>query len=607
VKQKRLLIYCTVLFLNYPFFLTGQLHQAEQEITVPGERAFETSFDNAQEELSELINQQTDSALCEILAKLKATLSICANKETNPEIFSEALLLIDQALEKISPEQEESEPLYRSKNSRLLYQIKDILCCCCLKLSSQITAGFNDINSRLTCESTIPITTVPVVINKSGNYCITKDLVYEGNRAAISIAATNVNLNFNNHTLTLKNKNGMGVLIGANKVGVENGRIISQTLHAATEGSSGLLVISSNNVRISNMFVNGGSQGVRIVSSSAVNINNSYFNNAIRAGIMMLFARAVTIDQVSCIGNATGIFLFKNCENCQISNSTVINGSGSFFCIAPLSIKGLTIDNCLLEVTDPLSSYSIMQLGSVYIADQRAVGVIIRNSVLTNSAAVQAPGFDGLLIANASRILIENTIISINAPPSATNPLNAAIHNGYAETHFAIPFALGTDVLIQNSVLRNPLNYGLATESGTTNFTIQNSTISDSATGIRIDGTTASTVQGNRIVNNFGDGITINPVIGPNIAVSDSNSIIENTVARNDGNGIILGANTTNNLVRNNEVYTNTLAGISNSNATNQVFDNVAYNNNPNYAGIFAPGTIVAPGAPAVAGQNISA
>ena len=63
-------------------------------------------------------------------------------------------------------------------------------------------SGINIINTHI-LDDIIPITKLPYVIAKPGKYILTKDLIYDGNQAAINIIVNNVELDFNNHQISL--------------------------------------------------------------------------------------------------------------------------------------------------------------------------------------------------------------------------------------------------------------------------------------------------------------------------------------------------------------------------------------------------------------------
>ncbi|MBA3954333.1 right-handed parallel beta-helix repeat-containing protein [Candidatus Dependentiae bacterium] len=305
-----------------------------------------------------------------------------------------------------------------------------------------------------------------------------------------------------------------------------------------------------------------------------------------------------------------------------------------------------------------------------------ANSIIIRNSSFKSQNV--ANGTDGIVLAAGSGALIENVVVDVNSPQDPTgNPpyLNGALHisasdqpcltvSGVDVPVCGNPNAVYSNVRVSNSSFRNQGFYGVIISSGTRNVVIEECIISRNNRGIRIVGSTFvtlknssiednttngvllsaslpslpisdnpnqtflsssnNTIVDNRVSGNGGEGIFVTGVLFPagsteqqpqgTSATANANVIEHNIVTSNKLNGIRLGANTSNNSVRENLVighlFSAAAVGILNQGpasgafAGNEFTYNEAHSNITNYsAGIAA---IVVQGDPALAGQNIN-
>ncbi|HAT1797178.1 TPA: hypothetical protein KLD65_001430 [Legionella pneumophila] len=79
-------------------------------------------------------------------------------------------------------------------------------------------------------QSCIPINKIPVVINKSGYYCLGKNHYYSGNQNSITIKTSYVTLDFKNHKIELIPRNSANQVYGvyslnSHHISVKNGQI----------------------------------------------------------------------------------------------------------------------------------------------------------------------------------------------------------------------------------------------------------------------------------------------------------------------------------------------------------------------------------------------
>ena len=149
-------------------------------------------------------------------------------------------------------------------------------------------------------------------------------------------------------------------------------------------------------------------------------------------------------------------------------------------------------------------------------------GVIIKNTLITNVNAI--PGFDGILLAKANGVLVDNVIIDTNAAfVPGYHP--AAIHINEADTD-GDPSLVVTGLTIRNSVITNTPDIGIRSESGNSNIVVENCNIAGGVTAnIFFDDTSNSVIKNNEINASSGD-----------IAMGDGNGLVLNTIATGSNN-----------------------------------------------------------------------
>ena len=121
---------------------------------------------------------------------------------------------------------------------------------------------------------------LPALLDRSGDYSLCTDLIYDGN--AITITANNVKLNLN-HSLTLTNAAANGVVVnGASEVVIENDHIINTSLNPQT--GSGIYLLNATHITIETLDTLQNANGLLVQNSRDVQVVHSRFENAGVAG-----------------------------------------------------------------------------------------------------------------------------------------------------------------------------------------------------------------------------------------------------------------------------------------------------------------------------------
>ena len=314
-------------------------------------------------------------------------------------------------------------------------------------------------------------------------------------------------------------------------------------------------------------------------------------------------------------------------RNCDLTNMGFggINGRAIEFLG-----EGLLVENCNMHA-DPTNDLTLAYIGNNILGTAFLPGrnIIFKNCTFSNPQAV--PRFSALTIYYADGVLIDNCIVDSNSPgfPIIPNPAvggqfgsaNIRLGGFVLNSNFIIQPGQGTNVnnvRITNSEIYNNAQFGIFSFTGNPNTPNQNIVVDNCSisgareAGVFLFATNSSLVKNCHIVNGIGStrspghGIVLGelPAPFPAGATSRFNSILDNNITQNTGTGILIQTGSTNNFVKDNNVYGNTNGIINQAGVTNQFYNNISCGNtNINCTGVTPSGE---PGnVPVSLGENI--
>ncbi|MCE5294267.1 MAG: right-handed parallel beta-helix repeat-containing protein [Chlamydiales bacterium] len=426
---------------------------------------------------------------------------------------------------------------------------------CCNVIQQQLTEILTFLENQFPCDNVQVINNVPVIINASGKYCVTKELLYSGTGAAITVTADNVSINFHNHSLTLTDPNAQGVVAqNVSEFTLENDIIQGSSIFR-TATSAAVRLSGVQKATLTNIYTKNTTRGVDIVDSTDVHVRLSKFEahegraqavfpspatlagTGDGGGVWIVDSNGVSVDTSSFVGADLGFDASRSSfamhvegasRNIQVSNSTFNNWLGTFHI---LNVTGMIIDHCQ-AVASPISNFNLIQMGSCDEAEH-ANDVIIKNSNFIQTTAVQ--GFDGLLILGGSGCILENVLVDTTSQDILVNPayLPSALHIGTAGCD---PY---TNLVATNCVIKG------------------------------VNGRTVHIESGSNIVL---DGCQISGGTNVNVFMTFASScVVKNSMIFNGDSGFFLvaGAGTGGNSIENCQVFDNTVYGIQVSDQTN--------------------------------------
>ncbi len=460
------------------------------------------------------------------------------------------------------------------------------------------------------CCSSKFINKVPVVIDEPGKYCVPRKLVYDGNDKAIIVTADNVTINFFNHDLILNDTSAIGIYAN----GVSELTILNDKIQCATQANNprsiAIQLINTSKVTIDNVFTANTNFGISATDVHDVKVANSHFEHHNGLGVTpgtvgsapLNLGGCENFEIESCIfeennsSNAffAGVFLFASnafqtpCRNFRISNCQFLD---TFLFIE--QVDGILMENCTVTVTDPTFGVSFAQIGLAVPGSTFAVNdMLTRNCTFTNLNA--NPGFDGINVYVANGVLMENTIIDMNAV-GVLGYNTAGLRIG-GSTTLGSPSVVN-DLIFRNSIIRNSPNQGIFFDTGNSKIVSDNCLISGAVTAnIFNNGTINSTIKNCQITQGVADGIVF-------AAGSNNNALLTNVVTGNAGSGIVINSGALNNHLEGNKVFANTGDGINNGEASTETYFNSSCNNGGvNCIGVTPAQAI---GVPPLTGSNI--
>ncbi len=614
--------YVTLIALFFSAFTSVATLQAAQEspkpdtLKVAARRLKSASKQIKDPELVKLVNK----ALKQVSAVTKP------GNDLAPEYAETALSTVQKALAAIKQKKVEADhhsshsghsslSHHKSCNARSeISEIESEVEECCDDIKQQLIDIVNFLHEKLPCDAMIPICTVPVVLNESGKYCVTCDLVYTGNGAAITVAADNVSINFHNHSLTLTNCGAQGVLAeNVNEFTLENDIIENSTI-CTSETSAAVHLNNVNKATINNIYTKNTTKGVWIENSIDVLLQYSQFDShegevevvfpspatlagtGNGAGVWVANSKGVTIEYCTFVGadlefapdrTAFGLHIEATSENITVTNSTFTNLLGS---IHALSVNGLLIDHCV-AVASVNSSLNVAQFGSCDEGDE-ANDVIVRDSSFIYKGSVD--GVDGLLFVGGSGCLLENLMVDTQSAELGEGQyFPAGIHVGISGCESY------SNLFGRNCIIKGVNYIGLHLESST-NAVFEGCQITDGSTANVFinDYAISSGIKNSWISNSAGSGVYLNTALG------GSNFVEDCQIFSNGAFGLIDSVPAmTENFFLHNNVYGNENGIFGNTDGSTMTFFNTACNNRVVDCNDVSPAQ--PPGSPAVSGSNI--
>ncbi len=506
-------------------------------------------------------------------------------------------------------------------------------------LENELLACCSNLESLAPCSSilTLSQSDIPTQINRSAYVCIKEDLFFDGSLVtnagiegptAIAVNADNVVIDLNNHTITYKGagSNAIATIGTAAHVTIKNGTIAG----SPDSDTSGILVLTSNvtieNVRIINA---AGS------SSSAILLQGAFLSSPSSQSITLVPQNDIVIKKCDLEGNFYGIILntfsnsilIKECtinnsiqmgitqpsrknistnvviDSCTISNSG-LNGIYTTFSQANWAITNCTISNSALNGMI-LAGFSNLKVQGCQIFDSGAHGITVS---IRQSENVEISGCQifncadtALRVDNTTNLTIRDcqiaNFVSTASPLMKIQDIYTSLITGCTLTSGA-----GTS---DGLLLRNC--HGLTVENTNAQvFCNQPQTSCPIAFNLQGD-VTSSALRNCTISGNPSVGIALeqDALNGPNSGVVLENcqvtgavnqgillttatdcGIYNCKVIQGAGDGIQLGAQTSQCSVQNNTLINNKGFGINDlsSSSTNRIYHNFAQGNNPNFS-----------------------
>ena len=435
------------------------------------------------------------------------------------------------------------------------------------------------------CKKPTAINSVPYVIDKPGKYCVTKDLVYEGDSIAISIqSVTNVELDFDNKNLYLTNPDAIAISITqSSEVTIQNDAIALITVPTVDSIGVGISITDSDKIDLLGLSIVDFPLGVVALSSSEISLVKVRIENSLQSNLTATLVTSLKLNQVFFTNETVPLTagnVLTRVDEISFNNSDFVN-SDIFYVQGNNGI----LDKLRMEITDVNYIFGVIQLGAGVTEARTGIvnNVIVKDSVLINKSNVGLGSACLFLVAGKGHIFERNSFsLDPVLPYQSDTPQTAVIAIGSSDdprVNSLIGGIVGLpiqDIIIRNCVISGPATYGivLASPEDVVNslngrITIADNVISNATDALIIAlNFNISVIKGNDIaqVENF--GILID-------GSSRGNSILNNNIRFFDNIGILLGLDTTANLIKENNVF----AGAQNivDNGSNVQVSNTAF------------------------------
>lgn len=320
---------------------------------------------------------------------------------------------------------------------------------CCEDIKNRIEQIISTLASDVPCEAPFVIDAVPVELSESGKYCVTKDLLYDGTGAAITVTADNVTINFQNHSLTLNNSLAEGILVDdVSEFTLENDIITGSSVYQ-TDSSVAVHLVDVQKANLMNLYTKNTTKGIWIENSSDVQVSrcfleahegSPYVSTPVKpAGVTNGAAiwisgsdgvsidgstfRALNVSEFPATRSSTACVIDDTSKNIAFTGSNFYDWLITMY--AP-SVEGLLIDGCQ-AIANNFSQLQLVQLGSCG-EDGEANDIIIKNSIFKKDQP-ESSNFDGILLVSGRGCLLDSLILDVNSSNTDDYTV-AALHIG---------------------------------------------------------------------------------------------------------------------------------------------------------------------------------
>ncbi len=417
---------------------------------------------------------------------------------------------------------------------------------------------------------------IPVVIRKSGEYVLNKSIHFNNLGSAITIRADNVKLNLRNSSIFLGHAGATGITVqDASEVIIEGDKIINKSHHPQT--GNGIALVNANDVIIKKILTENNFNGLFISNSSDVSVFQSEFLSPVNAGAKIVASTDVLFDACDFTGsaNAGALFTGEN-QDCRITNCDFPDAAFTNLLVQQCS--GMMVDGCsFTNLGGDSEKSNLVQFGDV---DSQIVNdAIFKNCTIVNRSSNTNP--EGLALTNVYGMLIDSCVIDIDNTGQPQEDDRSCIHIGDGSGD-----QIGTNITIRNTICQGSATDGFYPDIGSSNIVIDSCLAANALKdGIFLAGTTASVVQNCTVVNNGTNGIFVGEE-------SSNNAILNNVVSKNGfsiitpdtdpslpptGTGIGINADSSYNLVQDNQVFSNAIMNIQDDGTNNVLLNNTSF------------------------------
>jgi hypothetical protein len=415
------------------------------------------------------------------------------------------------------------------------------------------------------CAAPTVISKVPFVIEKSGKYCVKRDLEYTGADVAIVVNVSNVSINFNNHSLFIDNPAATGILImDQSEVAIENDSI-TYLVRSDVDGSSAIKVINSEKVSIDNLLIHNAFDGVFAQNSDDIRITRTRWTENFDTDVFTKACKNISIVDCTSANEHddfaySGMVFDEGTENVYLHNLNLYNTN-----ILLIDGRNLVADNINTVIDSVIHPTifpfipSAIQLGHLTLWEQAVIkncnlavllGEDAEISTTLNFAAIKGATVDNCVLENNSGAI--SSVLKVTDPSHRVRIANTVIQNSGATklgvSISGVTNSQPTDVVIDNCDING--------------FILHNLFVTKSRSVV---------ISNSNITDGEGDGVVFDNAVGC--------SILNNTISNNCGNGVTLGAGSSTNIVKANNVLNNG-AGIIDNGTNNLLIDNVVFSNN---------------------------
>ena len=244
----------------------------------------------------------------------------------------------------------------------------------------------SSIEGQFPNDAVIVIDHLPYEITMSGEYFLSKDLTYDGDKFAISVGADRVSIDFQHHSITLTNENAKGIYAqNVDSLIIKDANINANRI-VKSDSSAAIHFVQVHNSRIASCYTKNTSKGMFIESSTAIEITRSQLEahegdievvfpspatlagTGNGGGIWIDGSSSISIDSCSFIGadlqfdptrTSFGLHVEGASSNIEVKNSTFSGWIGSLHII---EVDSMLVDGCL-AISSPVSNLNIVQLG----------------------------------------------------------------------------------------------------------------------------------------------------------------------------------------------------------------------------------------------------